>query len=100
MQSTFDTAHNALLANLAKLKPGQISNYPMLDEVLDVRDYVESLAKAVDAHLAEIFSEARYMAGVCVPKSGVSALQDYLHDNSVLDAFTSAATDFPRVRAA
>jgi len=99
MNSTFTISHNALLARLATLKTGEISNSPEADEVLDVRDYVESFCKFVDEHMSEVFAEARYMAGVSVPKL-VTPLQDFLKDQSIIDAFNSAAIEFPRQRAA
>ncbi len=99
MSSTFTISHNALLAKLATLKTGEISNSPEADEVLNVRDYVEQFSKLVDEHLSEVFAEARYMAGVGVSRS-VTPLQDFLNDQSVIEAFNSAAIEFPRQRAA
>lgn len=99
MNSTFTISHNALLAKLATLKTGEISNSPEADEVLNVRDYVEAFSKMVDEHVSEVLAEARYMAGVSMPKS-VTPLQDFLHDQSVIEAFNSAAIEFPRQKAA
>lgn len=95
MHSTFTTSHNALLARLAKLKPGEISNYPTTDEVLNVRDYVLKLAAEVDAHLAEVFAEAKFMAGVASPLC-TTPLKSWINDESVENDFNSAAVQFAR----
>lgn len=101
MANAFQIAHNALLAQLAKAKAPNISNSPTADEILDVREHIEIVAAAVDAYIAELFEESRYMGNVSLPReSEVTPLADFLNDQSITAAFNRAALDYPRQKRA
>lgn len=97
MHSTFTKSHTEFLAALAKAKPAsEISDYPTAEEVLNIRDHLLEVARLVDAYFSEQFSEARYMASVRLPHGEVNALEDYLNDEGIEEAFNNAAVMFPR----